>query len=135
VIKLLKLSPSLSAAALSLGLRVAGVAILLAGLATAAWIWRTQGLGDQLKTEEQLADPSAPLAISDSRKQSRQLEIYYGKTGLLVEQWSEDLEHLTHGKPLAKLILVLSCLTAFGCFLTDHRLKVVGTSRLRGPRP
>ena len=72
--------------------------------------------------DERSDNPSDPLAISDSKKQTRQVEIYYGKTGVLMERWSEDWEILTHGKGLAKSVVVVSSLTAAACFLIATRL-------------
>lgn len=107
--------------ALRLPLRVIGMLVLVAGLTTSWWVWRTQDRDQELE-QEQLNNPSAPLAISDSRKQSRNVEIYYGKTGVLVERWSERLEPWLHGKSLVGIIAVLSAITATGCFFLASRL-------------
>jgi hypothetical protein len=107
--------------ALRLPLRVIGALILVAGLTASWWVWRTQDRDQELE-QEQLNNPSAPLAVSDSRKQSRNVEIYYGKTGLLVERWSERLEPWSHGKPLAEIIAVISLVSATGCFFLAARL-------------
>ena len=96
--------------------------VLLLGFISAAVVWRTQGNGGKESADE-AANPAAPLATSDSRKQSREVEIYYGKTGLLLERWSERAVGLAHGKPLAKLIAVVSSLTAVGCFFVAARLR------------
>jgi hypothetical protein len=72
--------------------------------------------------DPQFADPAAPLAPSDSRKLSREIEIYYGKTGVLMERWREGLETFTYGKRLALLILVTSSLSAGACFLLSQRI-------------
>jgi hypothetical protein len=99
-----------------------GALVLLVGFISATFIWRTQGQVGK-ENDDEAANPAAPLATSDSRKQSREVEIYYGKTGLLLERWSERVEGLAHGKPVAKLIAVVSSLTAVGCFFVAARLK------------
>jgi hypothetical protein len=111
----------ISPARMRSALNLAGLLILIAGLTSAAFIWRAHQ-NDIEKEDEQLANPAAPLALSDSRKQSRQIEIYYGKTGVLFERWSEKLQTLSHGKPLAKVIVVVSLITAASCFLTATRV-------------
>ena len=73
---------------------------------------------DQQETTAQAAHPSAPLAPLDSRKQVREVEIYYGKMGLLQEK----AETLLHGKPLAKLIAAAAVIAATSLFLFAARL-------------
>ncbi len=95
---------------------VAGLVVLLTGLTTAGVIWR-------VSDAEPLANPAAPLATSDSQKQSREIEIYYGKTGVLFERWSEEAAALSHGRPLAKTIAVTSALLAFTCVFIASRVQ------------
>ena len=97
-----------------------GLAILLAGLVSAALIWRTSK-PDSANPDQERIDPSTPLAPSDSRKQTRQIEIYYGKTGVLAERWREEIERFKSGRALAKLVVVVSLIAAFGCFLLASR--------------
>ncbi len=61
-------------------------------------------------------DASAPLAPEDSRRYTRDVELYYGQTGLLMDKWERWFEQLTHGKPLAWLIGVASVGVAVGFF-------------------
>ena len=103
-------------------LNLIGVLILLTGFGSAALIWRAQDRAGKEGGDE-VTNPGAPLATSDSRKQSREVEIYYGKTGVLLERWSERAESLAHGRPLAKIIAVVSCVTAVGCFFVAGRLR------------
>lgn len=111
----------ISPARIGLALRLLGVLVLLMGLGSAALIWRADD-----RAAEQLTNPAAPLAASDSRKQSREIEIYYGKTGVLMERWREELGDLTHGKPLAKLIAVFTLIAACGCFYLAERWPLAG---------
>lgn len=92
--------------------------ILVIGLGSAVVLWRAQ---DKLEREEAAAradNPSGPLAPLDSGKHVRDVEIYYGKAGLLMEQADE----LFHGKPLAKTIGISSMLIATGLFLLAARV-------------
>ena len=76
---------------------------------------------DQVDRENeaaQVADPAAPLSPLDSRRHIRDVELYSGKVGVLVEEAKE----LLHGKPFAKTIAVASVLTATGLFLVATRL-------------
>ena len=118
-----KLLQANSAANVRLALNLAGMLILLVGLASAVIIWRAHA-GEQQTRDEQIINPEAPLTPSDSRKQSREIEIYYGKTGLLFERWSEQAAALFHGKALAKVIAIGSGITAFGCFRAARILSI-----------
>jgi hypothetical protein len=113
---------SITPARVRLTLNLIGVLILLTGLASAAVIWRAQDRADK-ESGQTSANPAEPLSTSDSRKQSREVEIYYGKTGLLMERWSERVQGLAHGKPLAKMIVVVSSTMAVGCFFVAVRLR------------
>jgi hypothetical protein len=92
--------------------------VLVAGLVSAGLIWRAQDRLDR-EAEAALADPAAPLSPLDSRRQVRDVEMYYGKLGVLTE----EAEELLHGKPLAKTIGVVSILSATGLFLFAARLR------------
>jgi len=98
-------------------LRDVGLTILVIGLFGSVWIWRHQ---ERLMRESavlQAADPAAPLPALLSRRQSRDIEIYYGKTGLLMEQveeWFQD-------KGWAKTVAALSVVGALGCFWAAAR--------------
>lgn len=95
-----------------------GVVILLVGLGSAGLIWRAQDRIERQDEAAQAANPAAPLSPLDSRKHVRDVEIYYGKAGVL----EEEAEELLHGKPLAKTIAVVSVITATGLFLVAARL-------------
>ena len=96
-----------------------GVLVLSAGLGSAVLIWRAQDRMDRENEAAQTADPAAPLSPLDSRRQVRDVELYYGKTGVLMEKADE----LFHGKPLAKSIAVVSVIAAAGLFLVAARLR------------
>ena len=114
----LKWLHSISFAQLRSRLNWLGVVVLVAGLGSAVLIWRAQDRIEREAEAAQSADPAAPLSPLDSRKQVRDVEMYYGKLGVLME----EAEELLHGKPLAKTIAVVSVLTATGLFLFAARL-------------
>lgn len=120
---MLKRFPAISSVRLRLMLNYFGALVLLVGFFSAAFIWQAGEKATQLGNDES-ANTAGPLAASDSGKQSRQIEIYYGKTGVLMERWREGLKGMSHGKPLAKLIVVVSLITSAGCFFFATRLPV-----------
>lgn len=106
----------LSPAAVRGALNGAAMVILLTGLTAAFIIWRAHD-----NDTGQLVNPALPLAVSDSQKQSREIEIYYGKIGVLFERCSEEIATLSHGKPLAKSIAIASGFLAITCVLIGAR--------------
>lgn len=103
-----------------LALHIAAIVILVTGFTAAFIIWPAHALeGDANQT----ANPALPLAPSDSRKQSRQIEIYYGKTGVLFERWSENIESLAQGKTLAEAIAFSSALLTLSCAFAAARIR------------
>jgi hypothetical protein len=94
-------------------LQILGTGILAVGLGVAAWIWLAQADIDGADA----AGAGGPLTTLDSRKQVRQLEIYYGESGVLLEEFKAWLASLAHGKRLAATVAVGSCLLGGGCFL------------------
>lgn len=110
---------SISIAQFRFALNWLGVVILLAGLGSAAVVWRAQVRLEQEDQAAHAANPNTPLAPLDSRKQTREVELYYGKVGVLVEEAGE----LLHGKPLAGTMATLSAITAVGLFLAAARLR------------
>ncbi len=97
-------------------LRILGVGVLLLGLATAAGIWLARDMDERRNppSDPGLAEPTFPL---DSRKGSREIEMYYGKSGVVAEKWSEWVAGLTHGKRLAWAVAAFSCAASAGFFL------------------
>jgi hypothetical protein len=90
----------------------AGIVIILGGVAAAAWIWHNDD-------DSEPAAPAGMLAPLDSRKQVRDVEIYYGRLGLLMEKAKDRFQ----GRALAKFI-GLACLgTGGGLFLVAARLR------------
>lgn len=99
-----------------------GLAVLLAGYSGAALAWRAQTRIDQ---ENAILEANgAQLSPLDTRKGLRQLEEMYGKAGVVSAGWMEWAESLTHGKGLAKTLVVLSSASAIGCFVAAGRRRI-----------
>jgi hypothetical protein len=96
-------------------LEMLAVTVFLSGLCCAGYIWIAQDrLERQAKAEGvELAGAVAP---EDSRRYAHDTELYYGKTGLLVEGWKRSLGVLTHGKGLALTIGMVSLVMAVGIY-------------------
>jgi hypothetical protein len=101
-------------------LHFVGLAVLLAGYSGAALVWRPLARIDQ-ENADLAANAASPLSPLDSRKDTRQIELYYGKSGLLMEGATEWIESFAHGKRLAETLVVLSSATAIGCFIAAGR--------------
>jgi hypothetical protein len=86
-------------------LKTIGVIVLVLGLAGAGvvyWIGtRSPDLSDDLSM------------VGYNRAESRQMGMLYGKMGLLIEDWVNDLKR---PGTQATLIVTTSILIAFGCF-------------------
>lgn len=89
--------------------------VLVAGLGAGALVWRAQDQRDR----ENAGQVSTCLAPLESRKQMREIEVNYGKFGVLVEK----AEALLHGKALAKTIAASSVAAAGALFLLASRLR------------
>ena len=110
--------PASPFARLRLALNWSGVIILLGGLGGSVLIWRAQDRIGRENEAAQIANPAAPLPPLDSGKHVRDVEIYYGKVGVLLEKADE----LFQGKTLANTIAVVSLVTAIGLFLVASRV-------------
>jgi len=86
-------------------LRITGIVILLAGLAAAGTVYWT-GTHSSEPSEDELLPGNA-------RAEARQMEILYGKLGLLTVELSDDLKQ---PGTQAGIITAISILAAAGCF-------------------
>ena len=99
----------------SFRLNLLGVVILISGLSSATSIWLAQDRMDR-QTIGAGTNVTGPLSPEDSRRYSHDVEVYYGKTGLLMDNWGRWLAELTRGEPLAGMIAVASLIVAAGLF-------------------
>ncbi|HLZ53731.1 MAG TPA: hypothetical protein VKS19_04550 [Verrucomicrobiae bacterium] len=86
-------------------LRVIGAVVLLLGLAGAGAVYWIRAHSGEPAEDELLA--------GNARAESRQMEILYGKMGLLTQELSDDLKQ---PGTQALLIATISILIAAGCF-------------------
>jgi hypothetical protein len=98
----------------------AGVLILFSGIGSGIVIWRSEIRVEREIEAAQAANPSEPLSLLDSRKQVREVEIYYGKLGILLEKADE----MFHGKTLAKILIIGSIVTTSVLFLLARRIQL-----------
>ena len=91
-----------------------GIIVLALGIAGAGTIYwlgtRTPDLSD---------DPSM---LGYNKAASRQMGMLYGKQGLLIEEWSEDLKR---PGTQATILLAVAALGALGCFAGSNLLVVL----------
>jgi len=80
-----------------------GIAVLLAGLGGAGFVWWTRS--------PDLSDD--PSMLGFNKREERQMGLLYGKMGMLIEDWSDDLK-----QPGTQIILIVgfSVVVAAGCF-------------------
>jgi hypothetical protein len=94
-----------------------GIFILLAGMGVGEFIyWRSLQGGSG-------SDDEYPLRSQhDSRAYQRDVQMYVGTFGLIMDQWSQAAAKLEEPKPLAITITVLSMLAAGACFIVASRM-------------
>lgn len=93
--------------------RIAAAAVLVCGFLCAGWVyWRGS------KAVDLSNDPSM---MGYDKKRQYQMEMYYGRQGLVLDQL---IEALKQPKTQALLILAGSVLIAGGCFYVAHLLDV-----------
>ena len=90
-------------------LRLAGIAILVAGLLASVIVDATAPPGDE-------------GAHADSRRYEYEMELIGGKSNLLAAEIREWFGGLWHGKGLAHMLAFVSTGGSLACFLLAHRL-------------
>jgi hypothetical protein len=97
-------------------LNYVGIVILILGMATGELIyWRS------LHAPDRPSDSDLLLTPENSRTYERTVETNMGTFGLIVAQFSREMEKLKEPKPLAITICTASALLAGGCFLLASR--------------
>lgn len=107
----------MSYAQIEKALRWSAVVVLLVGLTASFLIWRAQDRIDRGLVQGPASDPEILLSPLDSRQQTRELELYGGKTGVLME----EAKGLLHGKPLAKTVAVVTVVLSAGLVFVSVR--------------
>jgi hypothetical protein len=94
-----------------------GIFILLAGVGVGTFIyWRSLQAGSGNDDEDPLHSQY------DSRTYQRDVQMYVGTFGLIMDEWSRAAGKLTEPRPLAITIIVLSTVVAGGCFVAASRI-------------
>jgi hypothetical protein len=94
-----------------------GIFILLAGMGFGEFIyWRSLQGGSGTDSEDPL------VSQYDSRVYQRDVQMYVGTFGLIIDQWSRAAAKLREPRPLAITITVFSMLAAGGCFMAASRM-------------
>jgi hypothetical protein len=100
-----------------------GLVVLLAGLVSAILIdwsgWlRSAGQSSAPGTSHAAGGwQDSTLPAEDTKRFSRDVEMNYGKVGVLMAHWQLWWENLHPTERWAILIATISCLIATGCFL------------------
>jgi hypothetical protein len=95
-----------------------GIFILLAGMGVGEFIYLRSLQGGSG------TDDAYPLLSQyDSRVYQRDVQMYVGTFGLIMDQWSRAAAKLGEPRPLAITIIVLSMLAAGGCFMVASRMR------------
>ncbi len=94
-----------------------GIFILLTGTGVGEFIyWRSLQAGSGTADEEPL------VSQYDSRVYQRDVQMYVGTFGSIIDHWSRAAAKLREPRPLAITITVLSMLAAGGCFMVAARM-------------
>jgi len=106
--------------------------ILLFGLGSALWIYRTaENNASGVLGYEEEGGSVYPILPKDSKKYLRDLELYGGKENVLMDELRRGFVGLWHGKLLAFTVGCISIFVSFGVFYAANHLP----SRLRSDVP
>ena len=95
-----------------------GIFILLAGMGVGEFIYLRS-----LQGSSGTDDAYPLLSQYDSRVYQRDVRMYVGTFGLIMNQWSRAAAKLGEPRPLAITITVLSMLAAGGCFMVASSMR------------
>ena len=97
------------------------IVILLVGLISATWIYQTADNNPNYVLGYEEGNGSIyPIRPEDSKKYSRDLELYGGKANVLVTEFRLWFVGLWHGKSLAFTIASITILISFAFFCLAH---------------
>ena len=103
-----------------------GAVTLLLGLAAAGFIYWSGHARSARQSSNQATSSleggwhDTTLSREDSKRANRDIEMYYGKLGMLVVRLQD---WFAEPSSLALIIATMSTLTALGCFLAANRLR------------
>jgi hypothetical protein len=97
--------------------------ILLVGLGSATLIYqRAENNSDGVLGYEEVDGVLYPINPEDSKQYLRGLELYGGKTNVLVDKFRRWFVGIWHGKSLAFIVGCLTIIISFGFFYTANYL-------------
>jgi hypothetical protein len=100
--------------------------ILLGGLGSAIRIYQTAGIDSSTVLGYEGGDGSAyPAMPEDSKKFLRDLELYGGKTGMLLYEFRIGFAGLWHGKSLAYTVACITILISLGFQVANYLQSVL----------
>jgi hypothetical protein len=95
--------------------------IVLAGLGSAIWIYQTAGNDSNGVIGYEEEDGAVyPVVPEDSKKFLRDLELYGGKTGVLLYEFRSWFVGLWHGKSLAYTVACIAILISLGFYVVNY---------------
>lgn len=111
-------------------LNLLGIAVLLLGVCSACLVyWTGEDRSPRQSKSQGTSDmgngwKDSTLSPEDSKGSSRDIEMLYGKLGvLLTTSWHRCQELLNDPKSGATMIVIISALTAFTCFVLAIRTR------------
>ena len=103
-------------------LNLIGAMILLAGLGSAVYIYRTAGNESiNVLGYEQGYGSVYPVPPGDSKKYLRDLELYGGKANVLADEFRRWFIGLWHGESLALTVACITVIVSSGFFYAAYR--------------
>lgn len=113
-------------------LSIISAVVLLFGLGSALWIYRTaENDASGVLGYEEEGGSVYPVMPEDSKKYLRDLELYGGKANVLMDELRRGFVGLWHGKLLAFTVGCISIFVSFGVFYAANHLP----SRLKSDIP
>ena len=102
-------------------LNLISVMILVAGLGSAIFIYRTAGNdSNNVLGYEEGGGSVYPVTPEDSKKYLRDLELYGGKANVLADEFRRWFVGLWHGESLAFTVACISIFISSGFFYAAH---------------
>ncbi len=106
--------------------------VLLVGLGSAAFLyWTAEHHAPGVLGYEAGGGEVYPILPGDSKKYLRDLEIYGGKSAVLVEEFKSWFLGLWHGKSLAWIVAGMTLFVSAGLFYAAGRRPSGGESEVR----
>jgi hypothetical protein len=104
-------------------LNIISAVVLLVGLGSALWIYRTaENHSSGVLGYEEEGGSVYPIVPEDSKKYLRDLELYGGKANVLMDELRRGFAGLWHGKLLAFTVGCITIFVSFGFFYAANHV-------------